>query len=160
MQQTSVRSQMESTRTSSQTTGMCHFWRSQCPFSFLNRQLLSLDYEPSNPLRRSPAGLTAASLEIQVIRCSTQFRTSEITQDFTDSSTFLMKQLVNLREYSDELWRQQLWPQRSDFSNVAQKSQHVSVKFLLVWKLLQPSHTRFVAENTGEGQFIPEDAQH
>lgn len=71
-----------------------------------------------------------------------------------------MKQLVNLREYSDELWRQQLWPQRSDFSNVTQKSQHVSVKFLLVWKLLQASHTRFVAENTGEGQFIPEDAHH
>lgn len=48
-----------------------------------------------------------------------------------------MKKLVNLREYSDELWRQQLWPQSSDFSNVAQKSQHVPVKFLLVRELLQ-----------------------
>lgn len=140
---------------------MSHSWRSlKCPFSFLNRHLLSLDSEPSNTRKRSPAGLTSAPLEIQVIRCSTEFRTSEISQDFTDSSPFLMKQLVNLREYSDELWRQQLWPQRSDFSNVTQKSQHVPVKFLLVWKLLQPSHTRFMAENTGEGHFIPEEAHH
>lgn len=47
------------------------------------------------------------------------------------------KELVNLREHGDELWRQQLRPQSSDLSNVAQKSQHVPVKFLLVWKLLQ-----------------------
>lgn len=45
--------------------------------------------------------------------------------------------LGNLRENGDELRRQQLRPQRSDLSNVAQQSQHVAVKLLLVWKLLR-----------------------
>lgn len=116
--------------------------------------------ESTSSTSSQTTGMCHSPLEIQMSRCSTEFRTLEVSQDFTDSSTFLMKQLVNLREYSDELWRQQLWPQRSDFGNVTQKSQHVSVKFLLVWKLLRPSHMRFMAENTGEGQFIPEEAHH
>lgn len=42
-----------------------------------------------------------------------------------------------LPEHSDELWSEELWPQRFDLSNITQKPQHVAVKLLLVWKLLR-----------------------
>lgn len=53
---------------------------------------------------------------------------------------------VDLREDEDELWGQQLWPQSSDLSHVPQEPQHVSVKLLLVWKLLQRDHTSVTLE--------------
>lgn len=42
-----------------------------------------------------------------------------------------------LPEHSDELWGEQLWPQCFDLSNISQKPQHVAVKLLFVWKLLE-----------------------
>lgn len=43
---------------------------------------------------------------------------------------------VVLPENSDELWGEQLGPQRFNLSNVSQKTQHVAVKLLFIWKLL------------------------
>lgn len=45
-----------------------------------------------------------------------------------------------LPEHSDELWSEQLWPQCFDLSNITQKPQHVAVKLLLIWKLLEEDH--------------------
>lgn len=44
---------------------------------------------------------------------------------------------VLLPENSDELWREQLWPECFDLGNISQKPQHVAVKLLLIRKLLE-----------------------
>lgn len=59
-------------------------------------------------------------------------------------------------EHCDELWGEQLWPQSFDLSHVSQKTQHIAMKLLLVWKLLQTEiiqHEMKIFRNDGTAKF-------